>query len=119
MYNKFLSDQKYCSTLINILYDSTCLTSGFPIEQPTIFQNRLNDMILFGLDKEFKFNSLQQSVEESKTQQENPMEEDSPTTNNKCNCKSGCPETCPVECKESCEKSCCEESKNCCEESKE
>ena len=67
--------------LINLIFESSLIASGFNIEEPAIFVNRINNMIKLGLslddteDNEVEQTKEVEEVEETKEVEETHMEE--------------------------------------------
>ena len=56
--------------LVTLLYESSLISSGFSIEEPAVFVNRINNMIKLGLSLD------DDEYEEKKDEHEDPKEED-------------------------------------------
>ena len=62
-----VADDRMIKDLVNLLYESSLISSGFSIEEPATFVNRINNMIKLGLsidEEEVVEEKVEESVEE-------------------------------------------------------
>ena len=68
-------EDKSVKDLINLLYESSLIESGFSLDEPSNFVNRIHKMIKLGL-------SLDDDNEEEEFEELPPLEKDDEETNN-------------------------------------
>ena len=71
-------DKKQCTDIVQLLYDTTLLNSGFALEKPSVYANKVNRMIEIGFcnidedeDEEEKEEEKEKEKEEEKENLEN------------------------------------------------
>ena len=68
------SEDRMVTDLVNLLYESSLISSGFSIEEPTTFVNRINNMIKLGLMIED--DNKEEEVEKEEVEKEDVEKED-------------------------------------------
>jgi len=67
-----VADDRMIKDLVNLLYESSLISSGFSIEEPATFVNRINNMIKLGLsidEEEVEEKVVEEKVEEEKEEE--------------------------------------------------
>jgi molecular chaperone HtpG len=68
-----VADDRMIKDLVNLLYESSLISSGFSIEEPATFVNRINNMIKLGLSIDEE-EVVEEKVEEEKVEEEKEEE---------------------------------------------